>query len=58
MSFSGAERSAEKAVAWLNLKFNSPGLMIPKVYEEIKNLSPARNIADVPKTAERLLRKI
>ena len=58
MSFSGAERGAEKAVAWLNLKFNSPQLMIPKVYEEIKSISPARNASDVPKTAERVLRKI
>ena len=41
MSFSGAERGAEKAVAWLNLKFNSPQLMIPKVYEDIKSIPPA-----------------
>ena len=49
MSFSGAERGAEKAVAWLNLKFNSPQLMIPKVYEEIKSIPPARSASEVPR---------
>ena len=51
MSFSGAERGARKAVSWLNLKFNSPQLMIPKVYEEIKSIPPARNASEVPRTA-------
>ena len=58
MSFSGAERGAEKAVAWLNLKFNSPQLMIPKVYEEIKSIPPARSASEVPRVAEQVLRKI
>ena len=35
MSFLGAERSADKAVAWLELKFNEPQLMILRVFEEI-----------------------
>ena len=55
LSFSGAERGAEKAVDWLNLRFNSPGLMIPRIYDEIKNLAPAKNIGDVPRAAERVL---
>ena len=36
MSFSGAERGADKAVSWMELKCNSPHLLTPKVYEEIK----------------------
>ena len=51
MSFSGAKQRAKKAVSWLNLKFNSPQLMIPKVYEEIKSIPPARNASEVPRTA-------
>ena len=51
MSFSGAERGAEKAVSWLNLRFNSPQLMIPKVYQEIKDIPG-------PRTAKRVLRKV
>ena len=51
MSFNGAERGAEKAVSWLNLKFNSPQLMIPKVYQEIKDIPG-------PRTAKRVLRKV
>ena len=43
MSFSGAKHAAWKAVDWLNLKFNSPQLMIPVVYQELKDISPARN---------------
>ena len=58
MSFSGAERGAEKTVSWLNLKFNSPHILMPKVYEEIKNLAPARSVTEVPRTAERVFQKI
>ena len=59
MSFSSAERGAEKAVSWLNLKFNSPHLLMPKVYEAIKkNLAPARSATEVPRTAELVLQKI
>ena len=32
MSFSGAEHAAQKSADWLNLKFNSPQLMIPVIY--------------------------
>ena len=35
-SFSGAERGAEKAVEWLELRFNEPQLMIPRIFEEKK----------------------
>ena len=58
MTFSGAERGADKAVAWLELKFNEPQLMIPHVFEEIRNMSPARSVTEVPRTAERILTKI
>ena len=58
MSFSGAERCADKAVAWLELKFNEPQLMIPRVFKEIQNMSPARSVTEVPRTTERVLTKI
>ena len=32
--------------------------MIPLVYQEVKDLSPARSEAEVPRVAERVLRKI
>ena len=58
MTFSGAERGEDKAVAWLELKFNEPQLMIPRVFEEIRNMTPARSVTEVPRTAERMLTKI
>ena len=58
LSYSGSEDSAQKAVAWLSLKFDSPQLMIPKVYQQLKDISPARSLGEVPRTAERVLRKI
>ena len=58
MNFSGAERGAEKAVSWLELKFNAPQLMIPKEYKEIRSIPPARSASEVPRTAEQVLRKI
>ena len=58
MSFSGAERGADKAVAWLELKFNEQQLMIPRVFKEIRNITPARSVTEVPRTAERVLTKI
>ena len=58
LSFSGAEHVAQKAVDWLNLKYNSPQLMIPVVYQEVKDIAPARNTSQVPCTAERVLRKV
>ena len=48
LSFSGAEDSARKAKNWLSLKFNSPKMMIPVFYQEVKDLSPARSEAEVP----------
>ena len=58
MSFRGAERAAEKAVDRLNLKFNSPQLMIPRVYQELKDIAPARPTSEVPRTAVGVLRKV
>ena len=55
MSFSGAKQAAQKAVKWLNLKFYSSQLMISVIYQEIKDISPARNEAEVPRTAEQVL---
>ena len=58
LSFSGAENSAQKTADWLSLKLDSPMLMIPVIYQEVKDISPARNEAKVPRVAERVLRKI
>ena len=58
LSFSGAENSAQEAKDWLSLKFNSPKMMIPIIYQEVKDLLPARSEAKVPRVAERVLRKI
>ena len=58
LSFSGAENSAQRAADWLSLKFDSPMLMIPVIYQEVKDISLARNEAEVPRVAERVLRKI
>ena len=41
MSFSGAQDGAAKAVRWLNVKFKSPHLLLPRVYEEIREIFPA-----------------
>ena len=58
LSFSGAQDSAQKAKKWLSLKYNSSKIMIPFVYQEVKDLSPARSEAKVPRVAEWVLRKI
>ena len=58
MSFSGAQDGSAKAVQWLNMKFNSPHLLLPKVYQEIRDIIPARSQHEVPRVAERLLRKV
>ena len=52
LSFSGAKNSAQKAADWLSLKFDSPQLMIPVIYQELKDISPARNETEVPWVAE------
>ena len=53
-----------KFFVWLNhaigqsqtfLTPDSPHLLLPKVYQEIKDLSPARSQADVPRVSEWLL---
>ena len=58
MSFSGAQDGPKKAVQWLSMKFNFPHLLLPKVYQEIKDIIPARSQAEVPQIAEKLLRKV
>ena len=58
MSFSRAQDGAREAIQYLNMKFNSPHLLPPKVYEEIKDLSPARSQANIPRVAEWLLRQV
>ena len=58
LSFSGAENSAQKAAHCLSLKFDSPLLMIPVIYQEVKDISPARNETEVPRVAECVLRKV
>ena len=40
------------------MKFNSPHLLLPKVYQEIRDIIPARSHHEVPRVAERLLRKV
>ena len=58
MSFSGPENCATKALEWLHLRWGNPHLQLPAVYDEIKNLQPAKSQADIPKAAERVLSKI
>ena len=58
LSYSGSENSAQKAADWLSLKFDSPELMVPVIYQELKDISPARNETKVPWVAECVLRKI
>ena len=58
LSYSGSENSAQKAADWLALKFDSPQLMIPACYTEIKAMSPARSEGEIPRVAELVLRKI
>ena len=41
MYFSGAQDGPAKAVKWLNMKFNSPHLLLPRVYQEIRDIAPA-----------------
>ena len=53
MSFSGSENCADKALEWLHLRWGNPHLQLPAVYDEIKNLQPAKLQADIPKAAER-----
>ena len=40
------------------MKFNSPHLLLPKAYQEIRDIIPARSQHEVPLVAERLLRKV
>ena len=47
-----------EAADWLSLIFDSPKLMIPVIYQELKDISTARNKTKVPRVAERVLRKI
>ena len=45
-------------MAWLSLKFDIPQLQIPKVYQQLKDISSAKSVGEVPRTCERVLRKI
>ena len=54
LSFSGAKNSAQKAAEWLSLKFDSPQLMIPVIYHELKDILPARNKIEVPQVADQV----
>ena len=56
MSFSGSENCATKALEWLHLRWGNPHLQLPAVYDEIKNLQPAKSQADIPKAAEGCLK--
>ena len=40
------------------MKFNSPHLLLPQIYQEIRDIVPACTQGDVPRFAERLLRKV
>ena len=58
LSYSGAQDGPKKAVQWLQMKFNSPHLLLPRIYQEIKDIVPARSQTEVPRVAEKLLRKV
>ena len=58
MLFSGAQDVAAKAVRWLKVKFNSPHLLLPRVHKEIREILPTLAKHQVPRVAERLLRKV
>ena len=58
MSFSGSKNCSEKALKMLHLRWGYPHLQLPAVYDEIKNLQPAKSQTDIPKAAERVLSKI
>ena len=58
MSFSGAQDGPAKTNQWLNMKLNLYNLLLPKVYQEIRDIVPARSQHEVPRVAERLLRKV
>ena len=46
------------ALEWFELRFNEPQLMIPRIFEEIRNIIPARSVSKVPRTAEQVLTKV
>ena len=52
MSFCGSENCARKALEWLYLRWRNPHLQLPAVYDEIKNLQPAKSQAYIPKAAD------
>ena len=58
LSYSGSENSAQKAADWLSLKFDSPQLIILVIYQELKDIAPARSEGEIPRVAERVLKKI
>ena len=56
MNFSGSDNCADKALEWLHLRYRNPHLQLLAVYDEIKNLQPAKSQADIPKAAEGCLK--
>ena len=58
LSFSGAQDGAAKAVRYLNDRFNSPHLGLPKIYDEIRECPQAHNKGQVLRIAEKLLRHV
>ena len=40
------------------MKLNPPHLLLPRLYQEIRDIAPARTQNEVPRVAERLLRKV
>ena len=54
----GSQNCTTKALEWLHLRWGNPHLQLPAVYDEIKNLQPAKSQADIPKAAEQILSKI
>ena len=51
----GVQDGAAKAVRYLDNHFNLPHLLLLKVYNEIREISPAQNQSQVPRVAETLL---
>ena len=48
----------QKALDWLILKFGTPHIQLPQVYEEIKSIPRAKTRNDIPNTAEAVLAKL
>ena len=58
LTFSGSADGPKKAMQLLQLKFGTPHLQIPAVYDEIKAIKQANAQHEIPKTAKRILAKL